>query len=84
MMFHTGEIFLHFQPDFSSDVLRPAEIYLGGVEYQGRTPEENYVRVYIQKKIENSLRLHRIRRELISVRYCLELFCNELRGVMMM
>ena len=36
------------------------------------------------RKIENSLRLHRIRRELISVRYCLELFCNELRSVMMM
>ena len=36
------------------------------------------------RRIENSLRLHRIRRELISVRYCLELFCNELRSVMMM
>ena len=56
LRFYVAEMFLHFQSDFSPDFSRPAEKYLGGIEYQSKNRGEKFVRVtFNNRKMVNHL-----------------------------
>ena len=50
------DVFLYFQSDFSPDVSRPAEKYLGGVEYRSKITGKNSSEfAFNNRKMENHL-----------------------------